>query len=98
MPDIVEFRGLDQGHSGLRDEFVTTDTGHPVEVIPLQDLLLCLRGHITGRPEQPSRSCQIHDERPWLRRFPDRRIVRHHAQQRAFCLMDAIGIWREDVQ
>ena len=35
MADIVEFRGLDQGRGGLRDEFVTADTGHTVVAIPL---------------------------------------------------------------
>lgn len=35
LPDIVEFRGLDQGRGGLRDEYVTAYAGHPVEVIPL---------------------------------------------------------------
>ena len=62
MADIVEFRGLDQGRGGLRDEFVTADTGPSVEVILLQDVLLRVRGDITGRPEQPARPCQIHDE------------------------------------
>ena len=98
VPDIVEFRGLDQGRGGLRDEFVTADACHTIEVMLLQDLPLCVRGHITGRAEQPSRPCQIHDKRPWLRGFPDRCIVRHHAQQRALRLTDAIRIRREDVQ
>ena len=81
MPDIIEFRRLDQGRGGLRHELVTAHSGHPIEMILLHDVLLHLRRHITGRPEQPGRPCQIHHERARLERFPDRGVACDHAEE-----------------
>jgi hypothetical protein len=90
--DIVKFRRLDQCRGGLRYEFVTTHSCHTIEVILLQDVLLCFRGCITGRTEEPGGSCQIHHERARLERFPHRGIACDHGEEGLVRTMDAMRI------
>jgi hypothetical protein len=80
MPDIIELGRCDQRRGGLRHKFVTPHPGHSIETILLQDVLLNVRRHITGRPEQPGRPCEIHDERASLKRFPDRCVACDHGE------------------